>query len=378
MQRLDFKEDEVLTRKEYLKRKKKQSKSYKKISKITVLFTSLIAVLSIYIVIQFSIYNSNSYKYITGDGVNDQKVYGIYYLTAGYTYEPNYSLNYIASDGFDDKTVAENVNLSSVLTTQEYIYGIKNNGLYSIKKSSPKDLELILEKNVSKFAIKENDIYVITADTKKVIKINALNLEKKEFNIENVSELIVDDNYIFVAVINSNSKRIDRYDRNGDNGLQITKNSNVSYMIDSKDRLYYVNKGDSNKIYYANKDGSKEEKLADINCVADTGSIKQINGYMYMFVSGDYLYYVNKSDSDSLWRININDKKTEKVISMSVELLQNVDNTVFYRAKNENGVYLYNYDTKFMSQVTKNKVSEFYIDSESQIDQNRKNNGYRN
>lgn len=378
MQRLDFKPDELLTRKEYLKRKKKQSKTYKKVSKITVFFTSLIAILSIYVIVQFSIYNSNSYKYITGEGVGDQKVYSIYYLTAGYTYEPNYSLNYIASDGFDDKTVAENINFSSVLTTKDYIYGIKNNGLYRIKKSSPAEIEMILENNVSKFISYNNEIYVITIDKKKVIKINAENLEKSELNIENISEILVDDNYIFVALINASKKNIARYDKNGENKIDITKNSNVSYMIGSNDRIYYVNKADANKIYFANKDGSAEEKLSDIDCVSDTGSIKQINGYMYMFINGDYLYYVNKSDSDNLWRINIGTKETERVIPMSVEILQNVDNTVFYRAKNETGVYLYNYDTKFMSQVTKNKVSEFYVDSQATMTKNRKNNGFIN
>ena len=46
----------------------------------------------------------------------------------------------------------------------------------------------------------------------------------------------------------------------------------------------------------------------------------------------------------------------------SVQILQNVDDTVFYKVKNEMGIYLYNYNTKFMSKVTNRNVSEFSID----------------
>ena len=36
------------------------------------------------------------------------------------------------------------------------------------------------------------------------------------------------------------------------------------------------------------------------------------------------------------------------------------------------GVYLYNYNTKFMSQVTKRKLKEFVVDNYEQIEQNNK------
>lgn len=56
------------------------------------------------------------------------------------------------------------------------------------------------------------------------------------------------------------------------------------------------------------------------------------------------------------------DNSKEKVIYGSVQILQNVDDTVFYKVKNEMGIYLYNYNTKFMSKVTNRNVSEFSID----------------
>ena len=92
-----------------------------------------------------------------------------------------------------------------------------------------------------------------------------------------------------------------------------------------------------------------------------------------MFVNNGYLFYVNVDDSNSLWKINLNDKTTEKVIPMSVEILQDINGTVFYKVKGEMGVYLYNYETNFMSQVTKRKIKEFFVDSSKEIENSTDN-----
>ena len=78
-----------------------------------------------------------------------------------------------------------------------------------------------------------------------------------------------------------------------------------------------------------------------------------------MFVKNNKLYYINPDDEDSLWSYDLSSGEKERIISASIEILQNVDNTVFYKIDNEMRVYLYNYDTKFMSLVTKRRVKEF-------------------
>ncbi len=379
MQRLDFKPDEKISRKEYLKRKKKQASSYIRKSKITIAIIILVILLSIYIIYQFYIYNTvNNYKYLAGEGVNDQKVYGMYYLTAGYTYEPNYSLNYTTSDGFVYNTVAKDINLTNIMVTDNYIYGIKDNGLYRYKKDSSSDLETIIHENVKKYTIYNSEVYAILDSNNKILKINLDNLETKELNIENANEILVDDQYIYVASKNDNKNNIARYDKNGENKLDITKDTNASYMVMSSNKIFFVNKSDSNKIYYVNKDGSELLKLADVTSVSDDGTVDNINGSMYMYANDTTLFFVNSSDSNNLWKINIEDKTTEQVIAMSVELLQNVDNTIFYKSKTEPGIYLFNYDTKFMSQITKDKVSYFCVDGEVENTKENKNVIFKN
>ena len=80
-----------------------------------------------------------------------------------------------------------------------------------------------------------------------------------------------------------------------------------------------------------------------------------------MFTVNNNLYYINTEDKRNLWKINLDDKTNEKIISMSVDILEIVDNTVFYKVKDEKGVYLFNLDTKFTSLVSSRLITEFIV-----------------
>lgn len=364
MQRLNFSPDEKLTRKEYLKRKKRQFKKFKKLSKFTYISAISIIILSIYVFSQFYIYSkTNSYKYVADDNVENQSVYKIYYITEGYTYDPKYTLNYMDSNGFNNETLIDNIGISNILVTKDYIYGIKSESLCRIDKKT-KEVQVVIENNVDKYTIYNEDIYVITKDGLKLNKLNKENLNLEYLGIDNVTELIVDKDNIIVARNNGFKKNIEKYDRQLQNKVELVKNLNISYMILHDSKVYYINKSDENKIYSVNLDASENVKLGDINAVADSGKLKELDGSKYMFVSNNDLYYINSKDNDNLWKIDLETKATERVVPMGIEILQNVDNTIFYKKKDEMGVYLYNYETKFISEVTKNRICEFFVDKE--------------
>ena len=68
LQRLQFDIGEQISRKEYLRRKKKNSQSIKKRSKITYILMATFMALAIYIVVQVIVYRKyNSFKYTIGD-----------------------------------------------------------------------------------------------------------------------------------------------------------------------------------------------------------------------------------------------------------------------------------------------------------------------
>lgn len=360
MARLQLNPEETITRKEYLKRKKKQLKGFNKKSKLSYLLIIGLILLAIYVFIQFYLYNKkNNFKYVAGDAVNKQKVYNMYYVTEGYTYDPVYSLSLIRTDGFNDKLIFQNSGMHDIISKDEYIYGIKNEALCRFSKSAS-ELEILVETGVQKFTLSNSRVYYLVNNKLNYIDINSK--ERKELPVDNVSEVLIDENYMFVAKTNKAKKMLVRYNMEGEEEKILVDNANVSYIIKDEGKIYFVNKDDSNKIYSVSKDGGDASALGDLKGVSDNGNIKEIDGDNFMFVSEGNLYYINPDDNNTLWKINLEDKNCEKVIHSSVQILQNVENTVFFKVKNEMGVYLYNYSTKFMSKITNRNVSEFSID----------------
>lgn len=360
MTRLQLNPEEEITRKEYLKRKKKQKQSLKKKSKISYIMVGALVILAVYVFFQFYVYSkSNNYKYVEGDGVSNQKVYNMYYVTEGYTYDPVYSLNSIRTDGFNDTLIYQNSGMHDIISKNNYIYGIKNGALCRFSKENS-ETETLVNSGVEKYTLTDTRIYYIANNKLSYIDVNTK--ENKEFSIDNVSEVLVDNNNLYVAKLEKTKKILVRYDLEGGSELKLTDSQNVSYIIQDENSIYFVNKADGNKIYKIGKDGSNSTSLSDAVGISDKGNIKEIDGNKYLFVSNGKLYYINPSDSNSLWSVSLSDNSKEKVIYGSVQILQNVDDTVFYKVKNEMGTYLYNYNTKFMSKVTNRNVSEFSID----------------
>ncbi|MBP8619802.1 MAG: DUF5050 domain-containing protein [Clostridia bacterium] len=360
MTRLQLNPEEEITRKEYLKRKKKQKQSLKKKSKISYIMVGALVILAVYVFFQFYVYSkSNNYKYVEGDGVSNQKVYNMYYVTEGYTYDPVYSLNSIRTDGFNDTLIYQNSGMHDIISKNNYIYGIKNGALCRFSKENS-ETETLVNSGVEKYTLTDTRIYYIANNKLSYIDVNTK--ESKEFPIDNVSEVLVDNNNLYVAKLEKTKKILVRYDLEGGSELKLTDSQNVSYIIQDENSIYFVNKADGNKIYKIGKDGSNSTSLSDAVGISDKGNIKEIDGNKYLFVSNGKLYYINPSDSNSLWSVSLSDNSKEKVIYGSVQILQNVDDTVFYKVKNEMGIYLYNYNTKFMSKVTNRNVSEFSID----------------
>lgn len=360
MTRLQLNPEEEITRKEYLKRKKKQKQSLKKKSKISYIMVGALVILAVYVFFQFYVYSkSNNYKYVEGDGVSNQKVYNMYYVTEGYTYDPVYSLNSIRTDGFNDTLIYQNSGMHDIISKNNYIYGIKNGALCRFSKENS-ETETLVNSGVEKYTLTDTRVYYIANNKLSYIDINTK--ENKEFSIDNVSEVLVDNNNLYVAKLEKTKKILVRYDLEGGSELKLTDSQNVSYIIQDENSIYFVNKADGNKIYKIGKDGSASASLSDAVGISDKGNIKEIDGNKYLFVSNGKLYYINPSDSNSLWSVSLSDNSKEKVIYGSVQILQNVDDTVFYKVKNEMGIYLYNYNTKFMSKVTNRNVSEFSID----------------
>jgi hypothetical protein len=356
MQKLSLNDDEKISRKDYLKSKKKNK--FTKKSKITYIVVGLFTILAIYVFVQFYIYSKNSLSYEENELIKRQPVYDIYYISEGYTYEPKYSLNTMKSSGFEQDIIYKDLGFINILNTKEYIYGIESGKIVRMKKSD-KVLETVYEDKVLKYTIYNSDLYAVVAG--KIVHIDLNTLEKRDFFAGDITEVLVDENYVYLCIDERSKKILVRFDKSGANKVDLVNNHNVSYIIQNETNIFFVNKADGNKIYTVKKDNSGISKVADICSVTDTGVISEIDGSKYMFFKNNSLYYVNTSDNRNLWVYNFDKNTNEKVLHMSLELLEIEDNTVFYKVKDENGVYLYNLETKLNSLVSKRLIKEFIV-----------------
>lgn len=363
LQRLQFDSDEQISRKEYLKRKRKNSKLLKKRSKITYMLMASFMALGVYIIIQLVIYKRyNSFKYTLGDQVNSQSVYSILFVTEGYTYDPVYSVSSILSSGEDEKSILPASDLEQINVTEECMYGIKDGTICKISRDGYQ-VEEIINDNAKKYIVQNGYILYTSGDEERLKTYNLATGETFSSDLTSIKQILADNNHVFGITHTTSDKAIYRVNYQGQGASKITGDEKVSYAIIDGDTIYFVNRSQEDKIYKVKGDGSDLSKVADIKSVAHRGEISQVNGKRYMFVKENRLYYINAADEDTLWCYDFATGDNTKIISSSIEILQNVDNTIFYKIDKEMGVYLYNYDTKFMALVTKRRVKEFVIDT---------------
>ena len=367
LQRLQFDLGEQISRKEYLKRKKRNSKLLKKRSKITYILLAIFLALAVYIVVQLIIYRRyNNFKYTLGEGVNAQAVYNIYFITEGYTYDPVYSISSITSLGENETSILPSCNIEKVIVEQDFLYGIRDGTLCRVNKNEYTVEELIKD-DIRKYVKHNNTIFYISTDNMVLKSYNIDTKETKIFDLANVEQILVNEDNVFAVTHTTEEKSIYRFNFDGQGKTKISSDAEVSYAIENNGVIYFVNRADSNYIYKVNTSGEGLSKVANIKSIYTKGKNDEVNGNKYMFIRENNLYYINPDDEDSLWRYNLDDETNERVISASIEILQNVDNTVFYKIDKEMGVYLYNYDTQFMSLVTRRRVKEFVIDTYTDI-----------
>lgn len=367
LQRLQFDLGEQISRKEYLKRKKRNSKLLKKRSKITYILLAIFLALAVYIVVQLIIYRRyNNFKYTLGEGVNAQAVYNIYFITEGYTYDPVYSISSITSLGENETSILPSCNIEKVIVEQDFLYGIRDGALCRVNKNDYTVEELIKD-DIRKYVKHNNTIFYISTDNMVLKSYNIDTKETKIFDLANVEQILVNEDNVFAVTHTTEEKSIYRFNFDGQGKTKISSDAEVSYAIENNGVIYFVNRADSNYIYKVNTSGESLSKVANIKSIHSKGKNDEVNGNKYMFIRENNLYYINPDDEDSLWRYNLDDGTNERVISASIEILQNIDNTVFYKIDKEMGVYLYNYDTQFMSLVTRRRVKEFVIDTYTDI-----------
>lgn len=267
-----------------------------------------------------SIYSDKKNKYgnsssnIHNGGYVAQQGEWIYYSNSS----DNWSLYKVKVNG-EDKTKLFDSGVYDINVSGEWVYITVNNGLESgtLWKVKVDGTESnILIDNVVGVYLEEDSIYYNSTIDGGFYKIDIDGKNKIQLVNEYVDGFgfyYYDDWFYYFDIINFSMNKINR---NGDKIVLINDIASADVIID--DWIYYVNGSDSNKIYKIKIDGTKKTKVID----DETHSIN---------ILGEWIYYDNNSDLGRLYKIKLDGTEKTKVCDDEVSSINIIDDWIYYR-----------------------------------------------
>lgn len=340
---MEYSKDNTMTRKEYLKSKNKSKFSFSKIKYL--LLTIVVALLGVYVFNQLKVYNNVTQ--IANKVLEESKLaktMTMYFVSNTYTKDGDSRVMLYKSSDESRTNIPGTENIKKISINDNKLYGLVENELYSIDLTSYTK-ELLFENKIESYIVKEGYIFFTTNEG--IYKYNINSKESSKIINGKVYQMQVSDNNIYVIADGKTSKSIIKYDLNGGNKQELSESYTVENMYVSQDKILFTNTKD-NGIYSVSKNDKK---------ITNT-SKNQVNGNNLVEYKGN-VYYINKSDNNTLYRININTQKEEKVVDKNISSIQLVDNIIYYNTANGISIYKYGIETGKTDKVTSVRASEY-------------------
>jgi len=355
---MEYSSDKVMTRKEYLKTKKKGKLGFR-IVKYSLLLV-VIVLLSIYLFKQLDVYNNvtkMANKVIEETAL--AKTMTMYYVADSYTKDGSDEVIMYKSYDESRTKIEGTEGFTNIQIVDGILYGISEQKLYSINLETLEKTEIV-NIPIKAYVLNDNKIYCyIVSDNSKETGIYVFEQEKKELkHVINLSvnQFLVDDNYIFVISKGKTEKSIIRYNINGEGRTVITNKEIVTHMKQDKNNIYYIA---DDKLYSIKKNGKDNTVVMD-DRIYIPSHIKSIICESNAFVIKDeVLYYIINGDKHLLCAFNTKTKEKQTISKKNVESLQLQGNILYYKVENGIGIYKTNLENGKTEHVTNIRGSEY-------------------
>lgn len=355
---IGHKSHEIVSRKEYLKNKKRQK--YAKFKLIPMLLLVVIILLSIYVYKQLHLYNTVTKfanKVIEENALTESKK--IYYIGESYTKDTETQLIYFDSLYNSRTIIKAGTNITKIQTNDKYIYGMIDSKLYKIDKNTDKK-ELVIDKKIKGYLILNDNIYVYINENKHKGIYKILNGKEKLIITGAIYQMVADDKNIYVVTEAATSKSIVKFDLNGKNKQILTNKQIVSNIFMGQNNIYYANRTDNSKIYYVSKNGKNVGKLTDNSVQSYVKEENYFNNNAIMIEKDNYLYYIDKNKSN-VFRVNLQNLKQELIINKSITTIQNSNGNIYYTKSGDIGIYSYDEVNNYSEKITSVRTSEYVV-----------------
>lgn len=340
---MEYSKDNTMTRKEYLKSKKKSKFNFSKLK--YVLLAIVVVLLGVYVFKQLKIYNNVTQ--IANKVLEESKLartMTMYYVSDSYTKDGKSKVILYKSSDESRTNIPGTEGLRQISIVNNKLYGLLDDGLYAIDLASY-NKEMIVEKKIEEYIVKHDNVFLRTNDG--IYKYDLSTKESKQIVDGKSYQIALDSNNIYVITAGKTSKSIIRYNLSGGSKKQLSSTYLVSSMYTTEDSIYFINSKDS-KIYSVTKSGEDIQKITD----------NKINGNNILEYKGN-VFYINKSDGNNLYRINIKTGVEERVVKQNIESIQIDGNIIYFKQSNTIGIYKYSIETGKTAQVTSARALEY-------------------
>lgn len=341
---MEYSNGNTMTRKEYLKSKKKSNFWFSKLKYILLII--VVVLLGLYVFKQLNVYN-NVTK-LANKVVEETKLaktMTMYYLSEPYTKDGKASVMLYKSYDESRTQIVGSENFSNIKVADNKLYGICESILYAIDLLTNEKVK-ISDKKVQDYLVQEEAIYLKLDDG--IYKYVIVSGETKKLINGKCFDFIIDGNNLYAIAAGKTSKSIIKYNLNGKKEKELSDKYIATSMILNGNNIYFINSKDS-KLYMVSKSGGKIQKVVD-------GKIaKAENIVCYK----DNIYYINKSDNNMLYMFNLKSKEIKLVIKKNIESIQIDGNIIYYTVAGNIGINKLDITTGKTAQITSARTTEY-------------------
>lgn len=341
---MEYSNGNTMTRKEYLKSKKKKNFWLSKLK--YVLLIIVIVLLGIYVFKQLNVYN-NVTK-LANKVVEETKLartMTMYYVSEPYTRDGNTSVMLYKSYDESRTQIVGSENFTNIKVIDNKLYGICDSLLYVIDLLTNEKVQ-ISDKKVQDYLVRESTIYLKLDDG--IYKYIITSGETKRIIEGKCLQMAIDGNDLYVITAGKTSQSIIKYTLNGKKEKEMSDKYIVTDMILADNNIYFINSKDSN-LYRVSKTGGSIQKVVNDKIA------KSRNVVCYK----DIIYYINKGDNNTLYMYNLKTKEVQNVIKKNIASIQIDGNVIYYTITGNIGINKFDITTGKTAQITSARTTEY-------------------
>lgn len=349
---LESEKEKSMTRKEYLKKKKKEKRILPWLKNLVLIL--VIVALSLYVVNQLKVYNSVTD--IANKMLEESKLiktYKMYFMSDTYVKGDDQRILYFYQGTDESRTeIKSGKGLKSIsLDDLNNLYGVKDRALLKINVVEDVS-EIVVGEDVTNYVLNDEIIYIYKDYGKSDEKTGVYNLDGEQIIGGQVYQMFCDKNNMFVITPDTTSRSIVAYSLDGKQKRVLSDKDIVTNMVIDDEYVYYSTSTKNDCICKVSKAGGEITTISQNPCLKDsvsfskTNTMAVYNGNVVYISSSDDKVYITGSDSDGA------------VVDNEVSEIQLDGRMLYFALKGKIEIYRYNLEKSVLEKITSARMNE--------------------